>query len=148
MNTKEAYEQKIQAQVDEWDSEILKLKAQAAKTTAEVQINMNNQIKELRKKKESVNEKFTQLKEASEDSWEDLKAGIEEGLDLLRTGSSGLSVLLGIPQYHEPEDEVKKPKNILSRFDRFKKLLSSPSLPLKRGREKKMENEKYSTSKS
>jgi uncharacterized coiled-coil DUF342 family protein len=85
MNTKEAYEQKIQAQVDEWDAEILKLKAQASKTTAEVQINMNNQIKELRKKKEAVNEKLTQLKEASEDSWVDLKAGIEEGLDLLKT---------------------------------------------------------------
>ena len=148
MNTKEAYEQKIQAQVDEWDAEILKLKAHAAKTTAEVQINMNNQIKELRKKKETVNEKLTQLKAASEDSWEDLKAGIEEGLDLLKTGSSRLSVLLVIPQYDRPEDEVKKPRAILSRFDRFKNLLSFPSLPLKKGREKKMENVKYSTSKS
>ena len=85
MNTKEVYEQKIQAQVDEWDAEILKLKAQASKTTADVQINMNNQIKELRQKKETVNAKLIQLKEASEDSWEDLKVGIEEGLDLLKT---------------------------------------------------------------
>ena len=85
MNKKEAYEQKIQAQVDEWNAEILKLKAQAAKARADVQINYNNQIEELRQRKETVNEKLTQLKEASEESWEDLKVGIEEGLDLLKT---------------------------------------------------------------
>lgn len=85
MNTKEVYEHNIQTQVDEWDAEILKLKTQASITTAAVQINMNNQISEIRKKKETVNEKLTQLKEESEDSWEDLKAGIEEGLDLLKT---------------------------------------------------------------
>jgi archaellum component FlaC len=85
MNKKEAYEQKIQAQVDEWNAEILKLKAQAAKARADMQISYNSQIEELQQKKESVSEKLTQLKEASEESWEDLKAGIEEGLDLLKT---------------------------------------------------------------
>ncbi|WP_163341140.1 coiled coil domain-containing protein [Desulfopila sp. IMCC35008] len=85
MNKKEAYEQKVQAQVDEWNAEILKLKAQAAKAKAEVQINFNNQVEELQQKKETVNEKLIQLKEASGESWEDLKAGIEEGLDLLKT---------------------------------------------------------------
>lgn len=85
MNKKEAYEQKIQAQLDEWDSKILELKVQAVKTTADVQININNQIRELRSKKETLNEKLNELKEASEDSWEDLKAGIEEGVEILMT---------------------------------------------------------------
>lgn len=85
MNKKEAYEQKIQAQMDEWNAEIVKLKAQAAKARANVQINYYNQIEELRQKQETVSEKLTQLKEASEDSWEDLKAGIEEGVELLKT---------------------------------------------------------------
>ena len=85
MNNKEAYEKKVQAQIDEWNAEIDKLKAQAARARADVQINYNNQIEELRQRKETVSEKLAQLKEASEESWEDLKAGIEEGIDLLKT---------------------------------------------------------------
>ena len=62
-------------------------------------------------------------------------------------GSSGLSVLLGIAQYHTLENEANKPKAVLCRFGRIKYFLSPPSFPLKKGREKKMQNEKYSTSK-
>ncbi len=84
MNNKEAYEKKIQAQIDEWNAEIAKLKAQAAHAQADVQINYNNQIEELRRRKETVSEKLGQLKQASEESWEDLKAGVEEGIDLVK----------------------------------------------------------------
>ena len=84
MNNKKAYEKKIQAQVDEWNAEIEKLKAQASQVRADMQINYNNQIEELQQRKKSVNKKLTQLKQASEESWEDLKAGIDEGIDLFK----------------------------------------------------------------
>lgn len=55
-----------------------------------MQINYNNQIEELRHKKETISEKLTQLKEASEESWEDFKAGIEEGIDVLKTTADSI----------------------------------------------------------
>ena len=85
MDNKKAYEKKIQAQVDEWNAEIDKLKAQAVQARADAQINYNNQIEELRRRKETVSEKLAQLKEASEESWEDLKTDIEEGIDLFKS---------------------------------------------------------------
>ena len=60
-----------------------------------MQINYNNQIEELRQRKETVAEKLTQLKEASEESWEDLKADIEEGINLLKSAVN--SVIPGLP---------------------------------------------------
>lgn len=77
MGIKEAYEQKLQAQLDEWKADIDKLKAKANEADADAQIEYYNQIDELRAMQETARNKLTELKESSDDAWEDLKAGIE-----------------------------------------------------------------------
>ena len=77
MSMKDAYIQKIEAQLEEWKSEIDKIKAKADKADAEAKLEYYEQIEELRTKQQAAQEKFTQLKDAGEDAWEDLKAGVE-----------------------------------------------------------------------
>ncbi len=47
MNEKELYQQKKQAQLDEWKAEVDKLKAKASGATADAQIELNKQIEAL-----------------------------------------------------------------------------------------------------
>jgi len=80
---KEAYEQKLQAQLDEWSADIDKLKAKADGAEADMQLEYYKQIEELRSLKDTAVDKLIELKDASDDTWEDLKAGIESAWDSL-----------------------------------------------------------------
>ena len=77
MSMKEAYEKKLQAQLNEWGAEVDKLKAKADKAEADTQLEYYKKIEELRAMQVDANKKITELKEAGDDAWEDLKAGIE-----------------------------------------------------------------------
>ena len=77
MSNKQAYQQKVQAQLDEWSAEIDKLRAKADKADADAQIALNREIDDLRDKKNQAREKLDELSDASEGAWEDLKTGIE-----------------------------------------------------------------------
>lgn len=77
MSMKDAYLQKIEAQLEDWKSEIDKMKAKADKADADMKLEYYEKIEELRTKQQAAQEKFTELKNAGEDAWEDLKAGVE-----------------------------------------------------------------------
>ena len=81
MNMKEAYQNKLQAQLDEFSAEIVKLKAKAEKAQAGVQLEYYRQIEELRTMHESANSKLVKLKDARNDAWEELTAGIDNAWD-------------------------------------------------------------------
>ena len=83
MSMKEAYEQKLQAQLDEWSAEIDKLKAKADSAEADAQLEYYKKIEELRLMRETAVNKLTELKDAGGDAWEDLKAGIDSSWDSL-----------------------------------------------------------------
>lgn len=83
MSIKAAYEKKLQAQLDECNADMIKLKAKADKAEADAQIEYYKEIEELKSKKASVDQKLSELTEASEDAWEDLKAGADKAWDSL-----------------------------------------------------------------
>ena len=83
MSTKEAYEKKLQAQLDEWRLEIDKLKAKADKAEADAQLKYYKQIEDLRSRREEVKGKLDKLKASSGDAWKDLKGGIDSAWDAL-----------------------------------------------------------------
>ncbi len=83
MSMKETYEQKLQAQLDEWGAEINKLKARADGAEADIQLEYYKKIEELRTMQESATNKLSKLKDAGDDAWEDLKAGIDSAWDSL-----------------------------------------------------------------
>lgn len=77
MSMKESYQQKLQAQLDEWNADIDKLKARADKAEATTKLKYYEKVEELREKQAAANAKLTELMAASDDAWEDLKVGAE-----------------------------------------------------------------------
>lgn len=83
MSMKEAYEKKLQAKLGEWSEEIKKLKAKADSVEVDAQLEYYKKIEELRSMQETVTNKLIELKDAGDDAWEDLKAGIDSAWDSL-----------------------------------------------------------------
>ncbi len=83
MSMKEAYEQKLDAQLAEWKAEIDKLKARAEQADADTRVAYNRQIQDLEAKREATEQRMQELRQASEDAWTDMKAGVEAAFDEL-----------------------------------------------------------------
>ena len=75
MGVKETYQDKLQAQLDKWGSEIDKLEAKADKAKAGLQIEYYKEIEDLRSKYQAAQQKLHELKKTSGEAWEDLKGG-------------------------------------------------------------------------
>ena len=88
MSEKELYQQKKQAQLDEWKAEVDKLKAKASGASADAQLELNKQIEALEGKIESGKTKLAEIADASEDSWESIKVGVESAWDSIKSAFS------------------------------------------------------------
>ncbi|UTW08279.1 hypothetical protein [Pseudomonas benzenivorans] len=83
MSKKEAYEKKLQAQLDELSADIDKLKARAAQAEADSQLEYQKQLEDLREKRAAAQDKLENIKGSSEEAWEDIKAGADGALESL-----------------------------------------------------------------
>ena len=84
MKDKELYKKKMQAQLDEWSAEVDKFKARASKLSAETQLKMNHQMQILKSNIQEGKKKLSHLDEASDDTWESIKHGVETTWDSLK----------------------------------------------------------------
>jgi len=83
MADRDAYVQKMQAKLDEWNAEIDKLQAKAAQAEAESRLEYQKQINNLREKRQEAEKKLAQVREAGGGAWEDLKAGAQLAWDAM-----------------------------------------------------------------
>ncbi len=77
MSKKEAYIDKLTAQLKEWQAKIARLEAKADRVDADTRIMYSKEIEKLRKKRDEAESKIRELKQASEEAWEELKEGTE-----------------------------------------------------------------------
>jgi len=91
MSKKEAYQQKIEAQLNEWKADIDKLKSRADQANASAQVGLYEQIDELKAKREAVAKKFEELRNASDEAWEDVKSGLDLAKESLSEAMSSAS---------------------------------------------------------
>jgi uncharacterized protein YhaN len=85
MSSKEAYKQKIEAELNLAKAKLAELKAQADSSAADARIKYAAQFEELEQKVDATKAKLKELGEASEDTWERLKDGVESSWDALST---------------------------------------------------------------
>lgn len=78
MSERQVYQQRLEAQIEKWQAEIDLLKAKAKAATADAKIDYTKQIQELDAMLSDAREKLEQLKETTEDSWQDLSKGFEK----------------------------------------------------------------------
>ncbi|MFO7685937.1 MAG: hypothetical protein R6V60_07580 [Desulfobacterales bacterium] len=77
MNTKEAYKQKMEAELELAQAKLAEFKAQAKSAAADTQIRQARQVDELEEKVGDTKARLHELAEASDDVWEKFKDGVE-----------------------------------------------------------------------
>jgi hypothetical protein len=77
MSTKEAYRQKIEAELELVQAKLAEFKAQAKISTADARIKHAKQVEDIEQKVGATKAKLKELGAASEDAWEQLKDGVE-----------------------------------------------------------------------
>tara|TARA_R110001592_G_scaffold349243_1_gene644100 strand:+ start:286 stop:576 length:291 start_codon:yes stop_codon:yes gene_type:complete len=88
MNKKELYQQKIQAQLNEWKAEVDKLKANASGGSADAQLKLKKQIEALHGKIGEGKAKLSEIADVSEDTWESVKDDLDSAWNSIRSSVS------------------------------------------------------------
>jgi multidrug resistance efflux pump len=78
MATKEAYQKKLEAQLNEWDAKLAVLSAKAQKATADARIGYENELQSLAGRRAAAHQKLEELGRRGEDAWLDMKDGVEK----------------------------------------------------------------------
>ncbi len=81
MENKEAFREKIEAQLKEWGARIEEMKAAAAKTSAELKAEYDKDIKLLADQKQQLQRQLKEFIATSDDAWKILKKGMEKAAD-------------------------------------------------------------------
>jgi signal transduction protein with GAF and PtsI domain len=81
---KDAFQRKIQTELDAMQVRITKLRGQATHASAEAQTDIKKAIVELEKKKDLANKKAQEIHSATANSWEQVKSKTVAAMDDLR----------------------------------------------------------------
>ncbi len=78
MSTRDAYVQKLKAQIDDWNADITKLEAKTGQASADLRIKYEQSLDSLRAERDQVSGKLEQIQESSEDAWEEFQGSAED----------------------------------------------------------------------
>lgn len=75
---KDEYQHKINAELSEWDAQEERVKAERKAEAAGRELDRDEDYEEYRAKRKDMDRKLADLRNASEDKWEDMKTGVEK----------------------------------------------------------------------
>lgn len=78
MASKQAYQQKLEAQLKEWDAHLENLRAKSGQVSADARISFENEMEKLKLRREAAYVRLDELAKRGEDAWEDTKEGTEK----------------------------------------------------------------------
>lgn len=84
MDTKQSYMEKLEAQLNEWTAQIDQLRAKPDGAKADAKLEYQQQIDHLQTKKDQVQGKLNEIKQAGEGAWESLREGVEAAVTDLK----------------------------------------------------------------
>ena len=85
MKDKEGYQQELRARLNILKKDLEILKAKADRAEAGVKLEYLDKIADLEQKQKNANNKLAELKNASDEAWDDIKAGAETAWSNLGT---------------------------------------------------------------
>ena len=77
MSNRDEYIEKMKASLDEWNAELAELEARARSAEADMRLNFDRQIEELRRRRDEAEKQLRELRSAGEESWERMRQGME-----------------------------------------------------------------------
>jgi hypothetical protein len=86
MEIKDAYKQKMAAQLKEWSAQINLLEAKVENAGADIKVKRAKQLHELRAKQRAASEKMKEMEKASGEAWEKVKETADKIWDELKAG--------------------------------------------------------------
>jgi len=86
MQTKDAYKQKLKADLNEWGAQINLLAAKADSAGADAKLQYAKDLDSLREKQHHAAEKMKELESASGDAWEKVRHTADSLWDELKAG--------------------------------------------------------------
>lgn len=75
---KEAFQEKLEMQLREWDKKLDGLKGKAKKAKADLRHDLEAQLEALRAKRAAAQDKLQELRQRGDSAWDDLKDGAEK----------------------------------------------------------------------
>ena len=84
MSKRDEYVEKLKAQLDQWNTEVAKWEAKAQKTQADVRVEYEKQLGELRRQRDQALEQMKRVQAATGDAWVDLVRGADEAWAKMR----------------------------------------------------------------
>lgn len=77
MSNRHAFIENLKRELDEWDAELAALEEQATAAKAELKTGYQEEVASLRRRRDEAMLKLAQMREATDDAWDDLKQGSE-----------------------------------------------------------------------
>lgn len=77
MTDRQAYIEKLEAKLKEWDSQISQLSAKAKKVKADIKIDYNEKLDRTKAKRDELADKIQDLRRSSDDAWQAIKDGTD-----------------------------------------------------------------------
>lgn len=81
MDKKQAYLEKLDAELDEWKAQITQLHAKADKAQADAKLTYLEEVDKLKAKQKEAEAQMEKLKTAQGDAWKDVTKGVEAAWD-------------------------------------------------------------------
>jgi hypothetical protein len=82
---RKAYEEKLAAQLQEWNAQLALLKAKAENAKANLKVEYFTTLEVLQRKRDEGNVKLQELKKAGDGAWEEIKNGMEKSWTEIKT---------------------------------------------------------------
>ncbi|MDZ7754116.1 MAG: coiled coil domain-containing protein [Gammaproteobacteria bacterium] len=87
MESKKAYQERMEAELREWQARIDVLKAKADKAQADQKLEYQEEIESVRAKQQQVRERMKELQDAGADAWQEVKAGLDAAWEDMRSAA-------------------------------------------------------------
>ncbi len=100
MKSREEYIEKLAVQLKEWSAKIDELESKARVAKADVKTGYENQVKQLKDKRNTATKKLQELKGASAEAWDTLKAGAETAWAELKNAVTAAKDRFNKPSQH------------------------------------------------
>ena len=80
MEKKNAYREKIQTQIKEWESMISDLQARGEKATASAKVEIKSAVEKLQSEKKDLQKRLAEMMSSGGEAWDKLKDGTEKAV--------------------------------------------------------------------
>lgn len=78
MSARDEYLNRFKTKLDEWNAELDKLEAKSRQARADAKVDYERQLRELRQQRDELRRRYEEMEKASEQAWEQLRAGAED----------------------------------------------------------------------